>query len=173
MAVTPLEQLILDQADAIRARESGVDSVEVTDEMIELAKQGGTEQHVEMLLARKENRDPRHLPPNPVGNFGAAVPPSQVRDAATHQPLVMQRPDQQPSESDLDSDPTAPVREGEPDVAPYEDWSKPELIEEAKVRELPTNGTKDDLSARLREDDAQYKAMTSPEVVDGDDTPPV
>lgn len=174
--LTELEQMILDQADAIRARESGVDSDgEVTDEMIRLAREGGTEQHVEMLLARKENRTMRHFVPNPVGSFGAAVPPSQVLDAATHQPMVMQQPNAAALEGVTDpaeADPTAPVRESDPEVAPYDEWLKKDLVEEAGVRELPKSGNVDELVARLREDDTQYTAMTTPASVGGDDTPP-
>lgn len=175
--LTDLEKMILAQADAIRERESGVDgdlSTEITDEMIRLAREGGTEQQVEMLLARKEGRSPRHFAPNPVGTFGADVPPAQVRDAATHQPMV-----RQPSAEELagtsdpaEDDPTAPVRENDPDVAPYEEWKKVDLVDEAGVRELPKSGTIPELAARLREDDAQYEAMTSPQSVEGDDTPP-
>jgi hypothetical protein len=174
MAVTELEQMILDQAEAIKRRESLVDGdAEVTDDMIRLAEEGGTEQHVEMLRARQEGRSPRHFVPNPVGTFGAAVPPSEVRDAATHQPMG---PVKQPSQSDVDGlaedDPTAPVRESDPDVGSYDEWSKGDLVDEAKVRELPSSGNKEELAARLREDDAQYQAMTTPQAVDGDDTPP-
>lgn len=175
MALTELEKMILAQADAIRERESGVGgdlATEVTDEMIELAKQGGSEQHVEMLLARREGRTPRHFVPNPVGTFGAAVPPSQVRDAATHRPMVRQPSAGEIPQDPAENDPTAPVRESDPEVAPYEEWLKKDLVEEAKVRELPHSGSADDLTARLRADDEQYKAMTSPQMTDGDDTPP-
>lgn len=40
------------------------------------------------------------------------------------------------------------------DAPPYEQWKKDELVAEAKERDLDSNGTKDELVARLYEDDA-------------------
>lgn len=47
------------------------------------------------------------------------------------------------------SPPPEPSAEGKP----YEDWSKAELAEEAENRGLAKSGTKEELVARLQEDD--------------------
>lgn len=52
--------------------------------------------------------------------------------------------------------PAAPKpEEVEEEVEPYEEWTNEELREELKNRHLSTDGKKDDLVARLYENDAQ------------------
>lgn len=177
MALTDLERMILEQAEQIKAREmqatgrglSTPDTNRDYDAEIAFYEQYGTVEQVEQVRAAKEGRDPVWSQPNPMGTFGALVPPDQVKSATTHQPMggvVVQ-----PTQSEVDGA-TTPVRESDPEVAPYEEWRKDDLQEEAGIRELPTSGTKEELAARLREDDAQYAAMRQPQPVEGDDSVP-
>lgn len=177
MALTDLERMILEQAKQIEARErmqggvglSTPDSSRDYDAEIAFFEQFGTNEQIEQVRAAKEGRDPRWQQPNPLGSFGALVPPDQVKDAVTHQPMVAV----QPAQSEVD-DASKPVREGAEDVAPYDEWLKPDLIEEGHVRELPVSDkmNKPDLVAMLRADDQEYVAMQNPQSVEGDDTPP-
>jgi hypothetical protein len=179
MALTEFERMVLRHAEEIKAREAQASGRSLStpdgdrdyDAEIAFYEQYGTMQQVEQVRAAKEGRDPEWQQPNPVGSFGALVPPSEVRDAVTHQPLA---PVVQPTQSDVDGDPSMPVREGDEEVAPYDEWTKPDLLEEARVRELPaTTGTnKPELVDMLREDDAQHRSMRQPQAVEGDDTPP-
>lgn len=43
----------------------------------------------------------------------------------------------------------SPQSASEPDVPPYEKWSKKELVEETRARGLDTDGNKDELVSRL------------------------
>ena len=177
MALTDLERMILEQAEQIKAREqmstgrplSTPDSSRNYDAEIAFYEQYGTMQQVEQIKAAKEGRDPVWQQPNPMGSFGALVPPDQVKDAVTHQPMVLQ-----PSQSEVDGDASQPVREDAEDVAPYDDWTKADLLEEARVRELAasTSTNKPELVQMLRENDSQYYANQNPQSVEGNDTPP-
>jgi len=44
------------------------------------------------------------------------------------------------------------------EIPPYWEWSKSELVEELKARGLDTSGRKEELVARLEEDDASGEA---------------
>jgi len=46
-----------------------------------------------------------------------------------------------------------PDEEKTPEVKPYAEWTNEELATELKARELPHSGNKDDLVARLEEND--------------------
>ena len=62
-----------------------------------------------------------------------------------------------PDESGADKkgrDPEEPVGE-EGEVTPYSEWTKQELQDECESRGLAKSGTKDELIARLEEDDAE------------------
>lgn len=149
MPLTELEKQILDQADAIKEREAMDPKHRDFDAEIAAAEKYGTEQQVELLRAQQEGRTPVFGGP-PVTQSGAIVPPSEVKDAATHQPVV-------PADETVNAD--EPVRESDEDVAPYDEWTKNDLQSEVDVRNargssLKRTGTVAELVAVLREDDA-------------------
>lgn len=166
---TEFEKQILAQADEIRRREveGTVDAVD-PGFLAGWYEMYGTAEQAEQARARAEGREPEWHEPNPMGAGGAPVPPDQIRDAATHQPMVPQPTADEVPDGDED-DPTAPVRETDPEVESYDEWGKPDLVEEAKVRGLPHSGNKEDLVARLRDDDAQHVAVNSGPPADNDE----
>jgi hypothetical protein len=144
------EALILRQAEEIKARHAAQVENRDLDAEIERAKAYGTEAQVELLTALRDDRAPEFGAP-PATQSGAMVPPDQVFDAATHQPVGGV-----PEAPSVDAD--EPVRETDEDVAPYEEWSKSDLQSEVDVRNahgssIARSGTIAELAERLRQDD--------------------
>lgn len=57
-----------------------------------------------------------------------------------------------------DSAPVTQDSNEDEEIPPYWEWSKSELVEELKARGLDTSGRKEELVARLEEDDASGEA---------------
>lgn len=148
-----MEAVILRQAEDIKARHAAKPENRDLDSEIERARQYGTAQQVELLSALKEGRAPEFFG-SPATQSGAEVPPHLVFDAATHQPIAPPPEDGEPTPPELDN----PVREGDEDVAPYDQWTKADLQAEIEVRNahgshLTKSGTVAELADRLRSDD--------------------
>jgi hypothetical protein len=140
------------------------------DAEIERLEQYGTVEQIELVRSEQEGRQPRETRQLP--GTGAPVPPSQVRDAASGRPVSgddalpgfagstigPEFPGVTGSGVDASEvDETQPVREGDADVAPYDEWDKDDLVEEARVRKLKISGNKPDLVTRLRADDEEVR----------------